>query len=136
MLRNKINFIYLSWFIAVLNIFDGVTTAYGLKEGKIEELNPIMDFLWVTSPLLFLALKFSLSVLIVIISIFVYKKSRKTFSWRIFCFISRGMLCVFRYIFSPYHVAFFSIINKKLTNLYRLANFYDVKLHRYFISFG
>ena len=78
-MRNKIDVVYLSWFIAMLNIFDGILTAYGLKEGKIEELNPIMRFLWVTSPPLFLALKFSLSALIVIISIGVYKKSRQTF---------------------------------------------------------
>ena len=78
-MRNKINVVYLSWFIAILNVFDGVLTAYGLKEGKIEELNPIMRFLWVTSPPLFLVLKFSLSVLVVVISIVVYKKSRKTF---------------------------------------------------------
>lgn len=78
-MRNKINVVYLSWFIAILNVFDGVLTAYGLREGKIEELNPIMRFLWVTSPALFLALKFSLSVLVVIISIVIYKKSRKTF---------------------------------------------------------
>ena len=43
--RDKINVVYLSWFIVTLNIFDGVLTAYGLKEGKIEELNPIMRFL-------------------------------------------------------------------------------------------
>ena len=80
MLRNKMNFIYLSWLIAILNIFDGVTTNYGLKKGAIEELNPIMDFLWLVSPLLFLTLKFSLSILIVIISILVYKKVVKLFS--------------------------------------------------------
>ena len=74
------NFIYLSWLIAILNIFDGVTTDYGLKKGAIEELNPIMDFLWLVSPLLFLILKFSLSILIVIISILVYKKVVKLFS--------------------------------------------------------
>ena len=78
-MRNKIDVVYLSWFIAMLNVFDGVLTAYGLKEGKIEELNPIMRFLWVTSPSLFLALKFSLSVLVVLISIHIYKKSRQTF---------------------------------------------------------
>lgn len=79
MLRNKVNFIYLSWLIAALNIFDGVTTAYGLEKGAIEELNPIMDFLWMVSPALFLALKFILSIVIVIISIAVYKKGSKTF---------------------------------------------------------
>lgn len=73
-MRDKINVVYLSWLIAALNVFDGVITAYGLRGGKIEELNPIMRFLWVTSPPLFLALKFSLSVLVVIISIGVYKK--------------------------------------------------------------
>ena len=98
MLRNKINVVYLSWFIAALNMFDGVTTAYGLKEGKIEELNPIMRFLWVTSPPLFLALKFSLSVLIVIISIVVYKKSRETF-YDVYAVLLVGVCFVYLGIF-------------------------------------
>lgn len=98
MVRNKINVVYLSWFIAALNVFDGVITAYGLKEGKIEELNPIMRFLWVTNPSLFLALKFSLSVLIVIISIVVYKKSRKTF-YGVYSVLLVGVCCVYIGIF-------------------------------------
>ena len=98
MLRNKINFIYLSWLIAALNIFDGVTTAYGLKEGAIEELNPIMDFLWLVSPVLFLALKFSLSVGIVIISISVYKKGSKTFQG-VYSVLLVGVCCVYFGIF-------------------------------------
>ena len=98
MVRNKISVVYLSWFIAALNIFDGVITAYGLKEGKIEELNPIMRFLWVMSPPLFLALKFSLSVLVVIISIVVYKKSRKTF-YSVYAVLLVGVCCVYIGIF-------------------------------------
>ena len=98
MLRNKINFIYLSWLIAALNIFDGVTTAYGLKEGAIEELNPIMDFLWMVSPVLFLALKFSLSVMVVIISISVYKKGSKTFQG-VYSVLLVGVCCVYFGIF-------------------------------------
>ena len=98
MLRNKINVVYLSWLIAVLNVFDGVITAYGLKEGKIEELNPIMRFLWVTSPPLFLALKFSLSILVVIISIVVYKKSRNTF-YRVYAVLLVGVCCLYIGIF-------------------------------------
>ena len=98
MVRNKISVVYLSWFIAALNIFDGVITAYGLKEGKIEELNPIMRFLWVMSPPLFLALKFSLSVLVVIISIVVYKKSRKTF-YGVYAVLLVGVCCVYMGIF-------------------------------------
>lgn len=98
MLRNKINIIYLGWLIAVLNIFDGVTTAYGLKNGKIEELNPIMAFLWMMSPPLFLALKFSLSVLIVIISMLVYKKSSKKFQG-VYSVLLVGVCCVYLGIF-------------------------------------
>ena len=97
-MRNKINVVYLSWLIAVLNVFDGVITAYGLKEGKIEELNPIMRFLWVTSPPLFLALKFSLSILVVIISIVVYKKSRNTF-YRVYAVLLVGVCCLYIGIF-------------------------------------
>ena len=96
--RNKINVVYLSWFIAMLNIFDGLLTAYGLKEGKIEELNPIMRFLWGTSPPLFLALKFSLSALIIIISIGVYKKSRQTF-YKVYTVLLVGVCFVYVGIF-------------------------------------
>ena len=108
MLRNKMNFIYLSWLIAALNIFDGVTTAYGLKKDAIEELNPIMDFLWLVSPLLFLTLKFSLSVLIIIISILVYKKSSKTFQ-RIYSVLLVGVCCVYFGIFSL-HIMWLSFL--------------------------
>ena len=97
-MRNKINVVYLSWLIATLNVFDGVITAYGLKEGKIEELNPIMRFLWVTSPPLFLALKFSLSIVVVIISIVVYKKSRNTF-YGLYAVLLVGVCCVYIAIF-------------------------------------
>ena len=100
-MRNKINVVYLSWFIAMLNFFDGVLTAYGLKEGKIEELNPIMRFLWVTSPPLFLALKFSLSVLVVITSIVVYKKSRKMF-YDVYTVLLVGVCFVYVGIFVPH----------------------------------
>lgn len=98
MLRNKINFIYLSWLIAALNIFDGVITAHGLKKGAIEELNPIMDFLWLVSPPLFLALKFILSIAIIIISISVYKKGSKNFRG-VYSVLLVGVCCIYFGIF-------------------------------------
>lgn len=98
MLRNNINLIYLSWLIAMLNIFDGVITVYGLKGGAIEELNPIMNFLWTMSPLFFLSLKCSLSVFIVIISIWVYRKSSKMFQG-IYSILLIGVCCVYLGVF-------------------------------------
>ena len=99
MLRGKLTIVYLSWFIAILNLFDGLITAYGLKEGKIEELNPIMRFLWETSPFLFLTLKVSLSILIVIISIMVYKKSRNAFQG-VYAVLLVGVCCMYFGIFA------------------------------------
>lgn len=45
-MNKKKNIIYYSFIIAILNIFDGYATNYGLKNNYIGESNPIMDYLW------------------------------------------------------------------------------------------
>lgn len=68
-----------SWIIAMLNLFDGLATHYGLTYAAIEEGNPVMAKVWETSPSLFLAVKIGLSVLIVYVSGLLSRKSGATF---------------------------------------------------------
>ncbi|MGE6517500.1 DUF5658 family protein [Lysinibacillus sphaericus] len=79
MIIRKPNIISLSLVIAILNIFDGFATHYGLTLNKIEELNPIMKLLWVTSPTLFLLVKIMLSSFISCLSYLVDRKSGERF---------------------------------------------------------
>lgn len=65
--------------IAVLNMFDGWATHYGLTKNLIVEANPIMRILAEIHPALFLGVKFILSIFIFIVSCLVYLKSRRTF---------------------------------------------------------
>lgn len=54
--------------LSILNIFDGVATFLGIRYGLIEEYNPIMARLIEKDPLLFLSLKFSLSLVLILLS--------------------------------------------------------------------
>lgn len=90
-MKRKINIMYFSILIAALNIFDGWATHYGLEKKQIEEFNPLMDFLWFTNPLLFLSIKFSLSLIILLISYFIYIKSEEKFQ-QFFSMALMGML--------------------------------------------
>ena len=78
-MKNKVKLIYVSWLVAMLNIVDGFATHYGLANGVIEELNPIMDFIWLKSPLLFLSIKTVLSLVLIVISNVVYRTSHVAF---------------------------------------------------------
>ncbi len=84
--------------VAILNIFDGYATSYGLLHNIIEELNPIMDFIINCSPNLFILLKIALSFLILFISYLVYKgssqKFKKTFMFSLafVCMIYVGII--------------------------------------------
>jgi hypothetical protein len=75
----NIKLIGLSWIAALLNIFDGLATHYGLKNALIKEANPVMDLLWKNNPSLFLLTKILLSVLILFISLYIFKKSKAAF---------------------------------------------------------
>lgn len=69
----------LSLLISLFNILDGIATHFGLLHNKIEELNPIMQVLWVSSPALFLTVKISLSLSISYLSYFIYRLSGRRF---------------------------------------------------------
>ncbi|KOS69076.1 hypothetical protein AEA09_11325 [Lysinibacillus contaminans] len=78
-MKNKRFIIYCSVLVALLNLFDGIATHYGLLNNMIEELNPLMDYFMAVSPLLFLCIKIVLSILILCASYWVYQKSKVKF---------------------------------------------------------
>ena len=78
-MNNKWFLLFCSVFIALLNLFDGMATHYGINHNIIEELNPLMNFLMTISPLLFLCTKILLSILLLCISYWVYQKSKTPF---------------------------------------------------------
>lgn len=78
-MKNKRILLYCSIFIALLNLFDGLATHYGINHNLIEELNPLMNFFMALSPLLFLCIKILLSIMLLCLSYWVYQKSKATF---------------------------------------------------------
>lgn len=95
--------IILSYFVALLNLFDGLATNYGLLNDFIEESNPIMAVIASVSPVLFISLKLLLSIIIIIVSYFVYNKSSAKFQSFYFfmllvvCAIYIGIGCIHIY---------------------------------------
>ncbi|KAB7671196.1 DUF5658 family protein [Bacillus sp. B1-b2] len=86
----KIIFILLS----VLNLFDGIFTYIGLRLQLITEANPLMHFMWTTSPSYFLISKTILSLLLLYLA---YSFSTKhTHVWK---FILSVPLCLYTAVF-------------------------------------
>lgn len=83
-----------SWVIAILNLFDGLATHYGLKYAVIEEGNPVMAIVWEVSPPLFLAVKTGLSVLIVYVSVTLFHNSGATFR-KVYGIVLTGVSCLY-----------------------------------------
>ena len=54
----------------MLNLLDAILTYYGLQHSYINEANPLMNALYEAHPLLFLAVKFGLSCLLYVLSVF------------------------------------------------------------------
>lgn len=81
-MENKKILLYSSILVALLNLFDGITTYYGIVHNLIEEVNPLMEFFMTISPLLFLWMKVVLSILLICVSYLVYQKSKATFQKR------------------------------------------------------
>ena len=102
------NIVVLGFLIAILNSFDGFATYYGLKNKIIEESNPLMALLWQKSPLLFLSLKVSLSLLIIWVSLNIYRKSKGNFQ-RLYFSVQSGLLILYLGI-STIHIFWLSII--------------------------
>jgi len=84
--------------ISLLNIFDGFATHFGLLHNQIEELNPIMNVLWVSSPALFLAVKMLLSFSLSYFSYLVYKLSGLHFQ-KLYALCLAGILIIYLGIF-------------------------------------
>ncbi|WP_432806605.1 DUF5658 family protein [Mesobacillus maritimus] len=57
-------------YLSLLNLVDAVVTYYGLQNAFITELNPMMDRLYQIHPVLFMAIKISLSVFLYIFIVF------------------------------------------------------------------
>ncbi len=74
----KIVMVYLALLIALLNLFDGFATNYGVTNNIIGELNPLMLTI-MNKPLLFLSLKIVLSILILFVTYLVAKQSVSSF---------------------------------------------------------
>lgn len=55
-------------YLAFINLLDGHLTFFGIRLSLIEEVNPIMDVLYTTEPLLFLSVKAVLSGFLILLS--------------------------------------------------------------------
>ncbi|MBU8770757.1 DUF5658 family protein [Cytobacillus oceanisediminis] len=55
-------------YLAFINLLDGLLTFFGIKLSLIEEVNPIMDFLYTIEPLLFLSVIAVLSGFLILLS--------------------------------------------------------------------
>lgn len=55
-------------YLAFINFLDGLLTFFGMRLSLIEEVNPIMDFLYTIEPLLFLSVKAVLSGFLILLS--------------------------------------------------------------------
>jgi hypothetical protein len=58
--------ILLFYYLTILNLFDAIVTWFGLKHEFISELNPVMSAIYDVSPLLFVGLKASLSIFLLL----------------------------------------------------------------------
>lgn len=84
--------------IALLNLFDGMITYFGLLNSYIEESNPIMLYIWNLGPIYFLVVKFILSLLILVVGMWSKRNAFKKFA-----FINKALvvvLFIYIYIFS------------------------------------
>lgn len=108
MKNNRI--VYFGLYIALLNLFDGFATYYGLSNNLIEEANPLMDFLWTTSPIFFLQIKLLLSISIAIISYLVYQGSNSVFQ-RIYFYILTVVSLIYSGVFFL-HIYWIAIVLK------------------------
>jgi len=61
----------------ILSLLDGVLTLWGLGQGAIEEVNPVMQWLIEKSPIAFMAVKLSLPVILSFVIWRIRNRSRK-----------------------------------------------------------
>ena len=65
--------------IAILNVFDGFFTYFGVVNNFIEELNPVMNLLITTYPAVFIGVKILLSLSIVAVSYWISSYGKANF---------------------------------------------------------
>lgn len=107
-MKQKRIILYFSLLVAILNLFDGFLTHYGLANNMIEELNPLMNFFLTISPALFIFIKVVLSMLILFVSYWVYKKSKVGFQ-KTFFYSLIGVSVIYIGVFSM-HILWISLI--------------------------
>lgn len=107
-MKNKRFILAYSIVIAMLNLFDGIATNYGLRNNMIEELNPLMAFFLEISPMLFLCIKMMLSILILCVAYVVYQKSKAKFQ-KLFLYSLVGVFMMYVGVFCM-HVFWLSFL--------------------------
>lgn len=108
-MNKKTWIILLGVLVAFLNIFDGIATIFGLMNDYIEELNPLMRSLFITSPAFFICFKMGLSLLIFYVSLLIYKHSKNTFQM-FYLFALGGVSCLYVGIFGLHLIWIKSLI--------------------------
>jgi hypothetical protein len=54
-------------YLSLLNYIDGLATFHGLAYEKIEEVNPLMKYIYEIDPYFFLTIKIALSILLILL---------------------------------------------------------------------
>lgn len=93
--------------IAILNVFDGLLTYFGIVNQLIEELNPLMNLLITNHPALFIGLKIFLSLSILMIAYYISLYSKATFQ-RIFFYSLVGVFSIYTTI-NCLHIYWFTL---------------------------
>ncbi|WP_222928954.1 DUF5658 family protein [Rossellomorea aquimaris] len=68
----------LLFYIVILNLLDAALTMYGLHSNYITESNPLMNYLYLTQPWLFLLTKIQLSILLLILLFYLNTKKKSS----------------------------------------------------------
>ena len=74
--RDKANIVSSTVFL-FLSLLDGALTLWGLGQGAIEEVNPVMRWFIEKSPITFMAIKLSLPVMLGFVLWEIWDRSRK-----------------------------------------------------------
>ncbi|MGJ7920047.1 DUF5658 family protein [Neobacillus sp. LXY-4] len=86
----------LFYYLSILNVFDAIITFIGLELSLIQEMNPIMNHIYQTNPVLFLLIKFTLSFCLYLFIIL--KKVPKSTSSRILTYFASGFYTIIFFV--------------------------------------
>ncbi|WP_425467150.1 DUF5658 family protein [Pseudalkalibacillus caeni] len=75
---------YILVYLGILNLLDGILTYFGIQNFSIQELNPLMESLYKSSPLSFITLKLFLSILLFTIALKGKHPIRKPVSYLVY----------------------------------------------------